>query len=237
MRKFILCIALTAALIAGCSPVKEKADESYVVKINNTAVSREEFNIYLYETQKSFEALGGEDIWETDFDGRSAESVAKDNTLSTVTLVKLAEERAVKNGITLDDTEKEDAQTEAEAMYDELTDSQREAIGADKELYYEVMLENFLYNKVYADTVKDYTVSDEDFEGYYSTNLEELKNQYRENVSSDEPINEAAVKDYSRSNFEKYMKQMYFTKEYEKWESSAIIEKNSEVWNTITLIR
>ena len=174
---------------------------------------------------------------ETDFDGRSAESVAKDNTLSTVTLVKLAEERAVKNGITLDDTEKEDAQTEAEAMYDELTDSQREAIGADKELYYEVMLENFLYNKVYADTVKDYTVSDEDFEGYYSTNLEELKNQYRENVSSDEPINEAAVKDYSRSNFEKYMKQLYFTKEYEKWESSAIIEKNSEVWNTITLIR
>lgn len=237
MRKIILCIALTAALIAGCSPVKEKADESYVVKINDTAVSREEFNIYLYETQKSFEDIGGEDIWETDFDGRSAESVAKDNTLSMVTLVKLSKERAVKNGITLDNTEKEDAKTEAEAMYDELTDIQREAIGADKELYYEVMLENFLYNKVYDDTVKDYTVSDEDFEGYYSSNLEELKNQYRKNVSNDEPINEAAVKDYSRSNFEKYMKQLYFTKEYKKSESSAIIEKNSEVWNTITLIR
>lgn len=74
--------------------LKRQEDNGWAVKINDKTVSREEFNIYLYETQKSFESLGGEDIWETDFDGRSAETVAKENTLSTLTFVKLTAERA-----------------------------------------------------------------------------------------------------------------------------------------------
>ena len=80
MKKVFARLAVSAVLItamlSGCSTAKETADENYVVKINGETVSREEFNIYMYETQKSFEALGGEDIWETDFDGRSAETVA-----------------------------------------------------------------------------------------------------------------------------------------------------------------
>ena len=109
MKKIIaklgFCAMLTAAVLCGCgtagtSGTEENAqEEAYVVKINGQTVSREEFNIYMYETQKSFESLGGNDIWETDFDGRSAESVARDNTLSTVSLIKYAVEKAEEAGI------------------------------------------------------------------------------------------------------------------------------------------
>ena len=163
--------------------------------------------------------------------------MAKYNTLSTLTFVKLTVERAENMGVEMTDDDRALARAEAEKMYDELTDTVKDAIGADEELYYNVMLENMLYGKVYEETVRDYVVSEEDFENYYNTYKEELFNQYRQNVDNSEDINEDAVKDYSRANFEDYMKQTYFSKEYEKWESSAEIEKNDAVWNSITLIR
>lgn len=236
MKKIILALFI-AVVLSGCGTAEKEEDAGWAVRINDQTVSKEEFNIYLYETQKSFENLGGEDIWETDFDGRSAETVAKDNTLSTLTFVKLTVERAENMGVEMTDDDRALARAEAEKMYDELTDTAKDAIGADEELYYNVMLENMLYGKVYEETVRDYVVSEEDFENYYNTYKEELFNQYRQNVDNSEDINEDAVKDYSRANFEDYMKQTYFSKEYEKWESSAEIEKNDAVWNSITLIR
>ncbi len=237
MKKLILLMTLIAMLACGCSTAAETADEDYVVKINDEAVSGEEFNIYLYETQRSFESLGGEDIWETDFDGRTAETVAKENTLSTITLVKLANQKAEKSGIGLSDEETETVELEAKEMYDSLTDEEREKIGADEELYIEVLLENAMYNKVYDETVKNYVVNDSAFNEYYDTYRETLIEQYKENVSDEEPINEDAVRDYSKANFEDYRKQTYFSKEYEKWESTAKIERNDAVWNEITLIK
>ena len=132
VKKIFPALILVAALVTGCSTADKGTNEDYAVKINDTEVSKEEFNVYLYETQRSFEQLGGEDIWETDFDGKSAESVAKDSTLATVTLVKLSAERAEKNGISLSAEEAEGAAEEADAIYDSLTDEEREAIGADR---------------------------------------------------------------------------------------------------------
>ena len=223
MKKIILAVVMLAAVLTGCQTAEKAEDNGWAVKINDKTVSREEFNIYLYETQKSFESLGGEDIWETDFDGRSAETVAKENTLSTLTFVKLTAEMA--------------ENMEVEEMYNSLTDTVRESIGADEQLYYDVMLENILYGKVYEATVKDYVVSDDDFEEYYKTYKSDLAEQYRRNVNDSEEINEETLKDYSRAVYEEHMKQIYFSKEYEKWANSAKIERNETVWNSLTLIR
>ena len=110
---------------SGCSSqnktdIKQEDTTEYAFSIGETDVSKEEFNIYLYETQKSFEQLGGTDIWETDFDGRTAESVAIDNTLNSIQLVKFAVEEAEKRGVTLDDSMKNQAEERAEEMYDGL---------------------------------------------------------------------------------------------------------------------
>ena len=193
MKKIILAVVMLAAVLTGCQTAEKAEDNGWAVKINDKTVSREEFNIYLYETQKSFESLGGEDIW------------------------------AAKAG--------------AEEMYNSLTDTVRESIGADEQLYYDVMLENILYGKVYEATVKDYVVSDDDFEEYYKTYKSDLAEQYRRNVNDSEEINEETLKDYSRAVYEEHMKQIYFSKEYEKWANSAKIERNETVWNSLTLIR
>lgn len=244
MKKVFARLAVSAVLItamlSGCSTAKETADENYVVKINGETVSREEFNIYMYETQKSFEALGGEDIWETDFDGRSAETVAKDNTLSTITLVKFAEEKAASAGIELDDETISEAEASAEEVYNGLTDSEKEDIGADLELYKEVMRENALYNEVYKYMVKDYVISDEEFDEYYESNKDTITEQHKAYTGvsdSEETVDEAQVKDFARYYYEENMKQQYFASEFEKWQSEADIEKNAQLWNTVTLIR
>lgn len=250
MKKIIaklgFCAMLTAAVLCGCgtagtSGTEENAqEEAYVVKINGQTVSREEFNIYMYETQKSFESLGGNDIWETDFDGRSAESVARDNTLSTVSLIKYAVEKAEEAGIELDDEAAAQAEASAEELYGELTDNEKDMIGADLELYKKVMRENALYNEVYKYMVRAYVVSDEDFEEYYSQNRDTLEEQYRQAAgitNEEEPVGEDEVRDFARYNYEEYMKQLYFSREYEKWEETAEIEKDASQWNTITLIR
>ena len=77
MKKILCAVMILGLLITGCASAKNDSTEDYVVKINDEAVSKEEFNIYLFETQKSFEQFGGTDIWDTDFDGKSAEDVAK----------------------------------------------------------------------------------------------------------------------------------------------------------------
>ena len=237
MKKILCAVMILGLLITGCASAKNDSAEDYVVKINDEAVSKEEFNIYLFETQKSFEQFGGADIWDTDFDGKSAEDVAKDNTLTTVNKVKTSKQKAADMGITLTDEESEEAKTEAADMYGELTDDQKSKIGADEQLYQNVLMDNYLYSKVYEETVKDYTVDENSFEDYYNTYKDELAEQYKTYVNSEETVDDDTLKDYSRYLYDMYMKQQYFTAECEKWESAAKIEKNNAVWNEITLIK
>ena len=120
--KKIMTLTAAVLLACGCRAAEDAPEEeNYLVKINGETVSAEEFNIYMYETQNSFELLGGEDIWQTDFDGRTAESVARDNALATVTLVKFAGERAREAGIELSEDEASAAAALAEEAYESLT--------------------------------------------------------------------------------------------------------------------
>ena len=232
-------MTLTAAVLLACGCRAEEdapEEENYLVKINGETVSAEEFNIYMYETQNSFEILGGEDIWQTDFDGRTAESVARDNALATVTLVKFAGERA---------SEAYAADALAEEAYESLTDSQRETIGADLELYKKVMRENALYNEVYKYIVSDYVVSEDEFEQYYEQNRDELVKQYEEaygvgnteDTGDGTAVDEDAVRNFAHYNYEEYMRQLYFQREFDRWEENADIVRNQSLWNAVTLIK
>ncbi len=236
MKKLILGAVLTAMIFSGCSQNESVKNSETVFTVNDEAVSTEEFNIYLYETQKSFEQLGGSDIWETDFDGRTAESVAKDNTFNTVVMVKIAAQRAVKTGLDIDDDTKEKLKEEADTLYNGYSDSIKSEIGADERLYYDVLYENKLYSMVYDDTVKDYTVSDYEFEDYYTANKDALTQNYKTNVNSGEPVDEDALRDYSYVYYEDSKKQQYFSKEYDRWKASSVIKKNQDVWDKISLI-
>ena len=241
-KTFIIIMAAAVMAFSGCSSqsktdIKQEDTTEYAFSIGETDVSKEEFNIYLYETQKSFEQLGGTDIWETDFDGRTAESVAIDNTLNSIQLVKFAVEEAEKRGVTLDDSMKNQAEERAEEMYDGLSDDIRSKIGADISLYESVFEENMLYNIMYEEITGDYSVNEKDFEAYYSEHKDEILSAYKTNVDSTEPVNDDAVKDYGLEYYTDVMKQDYFNSEYNKWLSPNAVDKNDEVWNTIALIK
>ena len=154
--------------------------------------------------------------------------------------MKFAEEKAASAGIELDDETISEAEASAEEVYNGLTDSEKEDIGADLELYKEVMRENALYNEVYKYMVKDYVISDEEFDEYYESNKDIITEQYKAYLGisdSEETVDEAQVKDFARYYYEENMKQQYFAGEFEKWQSEADIEKNAQLWNTVTLIR
>ncbi|MEA4971757.1 hypothetical protein SDC9_149641 [bioreactor metagenome] len=236
MKKLILWVALSALIFSGCSQGDPVKNTDCVFTVNDETVSTEEFNIYLYETQQSFEQLGGSDIWETDFDGRTAESVAKDNTFNTIVMVKIAAQRAAKEDLNVDDETKEKLKTEATNMYNGYSDSVKNGIGADEKLYYDVLYQNMLYNMILEDTVKDYSVSDGEFESYFLTNKDKLTQYYKTNTNSSGPVDEDALKDYSYAYYENSMKQQYFSKEYDKWKAESTIDKNQDVWDKIKLI-
>ena len=244
--KKIMTLTAAVLLACGCRAAEDAPEEeNYLVKINGETVSAEEFNIYMYETQNSVELLGGEDRWQTDFDGRTAESVARDNALAAVTLVKFAGERAREAGIELSGDEASAADALAEEAYESLTDSQRETIGADLELYKKVMRENALYNEVYKYIVSDYVVSEDEFEQYYEQNRDELVKQYEEaygventeDTGDGTAVDEDAVRDFAHYNYEEYMRQLYFQREFDRWEENADIVRNQSLWNAVTLIK
>ena len=238
VKKLIVLTGLIIAVLSGCATAeKETGADSYVVRINDTEVSKEEFNIYFYETQKGFEEIGGEDIWETDFDGRSAIEVAKDNTLNTLIYIKTAVDKAEKAGIEISEEERIAAGEAAVAIFRSLDETAKKKIGASLDDYMSVLEENALYNAVYNDAVKDYTVSDAEYESYYTSYSEEIIEQYKIYVDSTEPVDEAKAKDYGRVIYEEYMKQQYFYSESEKWLNDAGIEKNNSLWDEITLIK
>ena len=228
-KTFIIIMAAAVMAFSGCSSqsktdIKQEDTTEYAFSIGETDVSKEEFNIYLYETQKSFEQLGGTDI-------------AIDNTLNSIQLVKFAVEEAEKRGVTLDDSMKNQAEERAEEMYDGLSDDIRSKIGADISLYESVFEENMLYNIMYEEITGDYSVNEKDFEAYYSEHKDEILSAYKTNVDSTEPVNDDAVKDYGLEYYTDVMKQDYFNSEYNKWLSSNAVDKNDEVWNTIALIK
>lgn len=237
MRMLILGVALASLFFSGCSQSETIKNEDCVFTVNDESVTEEEFKIYMYETQKSFEQLGGSDIWDTDFDGRTAESVAKENTFNTVVMVKIAAQKAKNEDIDLDDEAKEKLKEDADSMYNGYSDSIKNKVGADEQLYYNVLYENKLYSLIYEDTVKNYTVNEDEFQRYYSENKDDLTQNYKSNVNSNEPIDEEVLKDYAFSYFEDSEKQQYFSKEYDKWKAGSIIKKNQDVWDKITLIK
>ena len=87
-------LALCAALLVFCGCSAENGSGDWLIKIDGKSVSRMEYLIYLKETVQNYELIGGDDIWDTDFDGRTAEDVAKESAFNSLVAVKIAIEKA-----------------------------------------------------------------------------------------------------------------------------------------------
>lgn len=184
---FILC--LTA--FSGCS-LNNGLISDNLVTIDDKGISTEEYLIYLNEAVKSFEEIGGHDIWDTDFDGKSAFETAKESALSSLKTVKLTVMKSEKNGVSLSDEEIQAAKEEAENYFEQYKGS------TSLDVIEQVMMEKALYSKTREKILSEYSVNMSGFDEFfkeYKSELTEITYSViyaKSSEQAQEIINEAA---------------------------------------------
>ena len=73
----LLCLLLIAALsLTACGSSTAEFTDEAVLKIDGQEIMKSEYMVYLYTTTQSFVAAAGEDVWNMDFDGQTADELA-----------------------------------------------------------------------------------------------------------------------------------------------------------------
>ncbi len=163
----IFSILLCFSALSGCS-FNSSSKSDGLITINGQEISAEEYLIYLNEAVRNFEEIGGEDIWETDFDGKSAFDTAKESALTSLKTVKLTVLKSEANGVSLNEDELETSQTEAQSYFEKY--SSLASINTVKK----VMEEKALYNKTRQKILSEYTVNMSGFNEFLNDFKEEL---------------------------------------------------------------
>lgn len=162
-------------MLSGCS-ANNKVSESAFITINKENCSVEEYKVYFDEAKRNFEKIGGTDIWETDFDGRSAVTVAKESALNSMIAVKVSAQKAQELNITLTKEEQQKALSDAQLT---IEDSGGELTSAYKEAVEEIMLEKSLYSKLREAVVKDYVISEAEYDAYSESYHDTVANEMK----------------------------------------------------------
>lgn len=155
IKRISYVVIILALLLSGCG-----SSDDYALIIDGEKISIEEYNVYLDEQIKSFEAQGGSDIWEIDFDGVPAQEVAKQNAINSIVMVKAAAKHADQLGVSLTEEEIEQAHKNAEEIYGQ---------EGNTELYNKIMEEAALQNKVYENITDSYQINNQEFEAYFES--------------------------------------------------------------------
>ena len=170
----LLCFSLLA--VAGCSNQIDREDT--IATVGGKAISKSEYMLYLYEATRDFNAIGGDDIWDTDFDGQSAENVVKERAFTTMVHVKVTADKANKYKVFLSDEDKQNAKIEGDAELASMTEQQKNVISISEQDIYKVMEDTSLYRKVVEAVTKDYQLSEADFNAYFEQNKENQRAAY-----------------------------------------------------------
>jgi foldase protein PrsA len=170
---FILIFVMLFGLSA-CS----KSGDEYVLTINGTRVSKGEYMVYLYEQKKSFEERGGEDIWEVDFDGTSAQEVAKQNAVNSITLVKAALAQADDLEIKLSDDDEAEINTQSKALFDDMGEQKTTALNISEDDIRKIVRESFIQQRVYDLVTDGFVVNEDDFNTYFEEHYDSEISRY-----------------------------------------------------------
>lgn len=123
---------------------------SVVIAVGDEAVEYREFMTYMYMLKDRYQDSIDDNIWSYNFeDGRSFEYMAKEETVSLITELKVISKEAKDFGIELGDDEKEDIKKYAQTVFDEMPSEETSEYGIDADLIAKIYMENELANKVY----------------------------------------------------------------------------------------
>ncbi len=176
MKKYLKALLFAIIILLAAFFVFSFFNRDYALKVDNERISLAEFETYLYEQKIIFEQKGGEDIWETDFDGIGAEEVAKQNAINSIIMVKTALRHAPELGITLSDEEEKELKQKGEQYLNKM---KKDAPKIDLSLKQaeKIIKESVIQNKVYDFLTNGFEISDADFESYFNKYYEENKKE------------------------------------------------------------
>lgn len=177
MKKAIMrLVSLFAAvtLFCGCSLI----NNNWIISVDNNKIDKDEFVVYLYEQVKAFEETGGSDIWAADFDGVSAQEVAKQNAANSLLRAKLAVKEAPSLGVSTSVDENE-VGTGAQELYDSIKADDLGRVdmsGVTLDMCKNIIRDGLIQKEVYNAVTGSYEVNRQDFESY-------LQDYYAENAA------------------------------------------------------
>ena len=171
---FLISLFAAAALLCGCSLV----NNNWIISIDGDKIDKEEFEVYLYEQVKAFEATGGSDIWAADFDGVSAQEVAKQNAANSLLRAKLAVKEAPSLGVSTAVDESEVEAGAKELYYSITADTlgRVDLSGVTLDMCKNIIRDGLIQKEVYNAVTDSYEVNLQDFEAY-------LQDYYSENAA------------------------------------------------------
>lgn len=221
--KIIAFFTVLLMLLTACNSNK---NPNFAIKINNIEVSKSEFMLYFYETQKSFEAIGGNDIWETDFGGKTAIEAAKERALSSLKAIKIPVLNSGSLGISLSDDEILKIKEDAEKSFSKFTDDEKAILNLTLEQYLNIMQDKALYSKLYNEITKNYIINESDFNTYYT----EYKDVYAD-ILTKLKLRRIFVDEKSKAEevITRYNNGEDFTKLFNEYEPDESIKKSDGI--------
>ena len=176
MKSLIGLFLAGAVCLTGCGS-SAFTDEA-VLKIDGQEIMKSEYMVYLYTTTNGFVSAAGDDVWNMDFDGQTADELVAERTISTIQSVIAAKEYAADNGIALTENDKAAAKAAAEQFITGVSEGDLEKMGVTAETLQPMMEDSYLYTLVHQSIAEECGIDAEDMEEYHQTNKVQLQKDY-----------------------------------------------------------
>lgn len=175
--KGLLGLLLAGILtLTACS--NGSAANTIVLKIDHHEISKYEYMVYLYTATQSFVSAAGEDVWNMDFDGQTADELVEERTISTLQSVLAAEEYAATHEIALTNEQKQEAKAAADQFISSVDADSLKKMNVTAEKLIPLMEASYLYSVVYESIAAECAVDEKDMAEYYAEQKEQVRSDY-----------------------------------------------------------
>ncbi|MDR1687306.1 MAG: hypothetical protein LBS21_01685 [Clostridiales bacterium] len=222
--------------------VDPNAGTAAVATIDGNAVSEYEFVYHFMNQVTQFQQIAGEvQIWDMDFDGTTAEELAKQRTLETVRLTRECARRAKEEGLEPKPEELTDAQNNAESYVSTLPPHLTTRYGLTAQRMKELLHENIYSSLLFEKYTADYVPESADYEAELTQLIADEQKYWQDKAVAEGdtvPFTEQELSEIA-TNVEASLllqyKNRYFETIFTPWIENMAIEINHEVYDTITV--